>query len=192
MTLGINRGPAKDILWQLDNSMTIHGDANQCLNVVNTKTGLYLGEHSKRSDRMALETAEEAYRNLLAPKIRIEDNVVWLKAKTQAQPLRATPANIADLCLHRAVAIAVNRPRGWRGDLPPAICAARHYSGIAGQTLENPGRGLWPTVLDRFDSEDPLSQQVAVLINNLKATPFSTSLVSTVFEATGALVARLN
>ena len=96
-TFGMTCGPTKEVLTRLDESAKIiPGDANQNLNVVHTKAGLFIGEHSSNHYQQAMDVVSEAYQQLLAPRISVVKGRVWPKSKSRTLPIRATPSNIAD------------------------------------------------------------------------------------------------
>ena len=139
-----------------------------------------------------MDCVSESYERLLAPKISVENGIVWIRAKSQTTlPIRATPSNIADLSLLRAVTIAVNKPSRWKHLLPEAICVAQHFWELAGAKLEPPGRGEWKLIMDSFDSSDASSLNLASFISKARAPSLPLTLRATIIRAAMALACRL-
>jgi len=184
-TLGMIHGPRKDVIEELAASATVISffDANQCLNVANTKIDLFIGEHTRAHYQRALDVASETYEQLIAPKIDFHHGIVWPRLKPQTLPIRATPANIADLCLMHAVLLAVNRAAEWKRRSQEAVAIAKFFWTRAGAKLDGPGRGRWARVLEELDNADLGHRELAQMINDILAPPLPPNLRRNVLKA---------
>jgi len=194
-SLGTNIGPSKEVLDLLKESASIAPkDVNQSLNVASSMDSLYMGEDTDWGHQKALEIASEQYESLLASKIDVHHDLIWPSSRESdlpILPLRASPSNIAHLCLVRAVELAIHKPLRWEDSLLQAICLAEYYWDLAGAKIDGPGRGTWKRITDRLDSNHPLQWRLIYLITKLVAPPFSSTLTESIHQAAKRLVARL-
>jgi len=191
-TIGMHSGPTKEVIRRLADSVAIiPSDTNQLVNVVHTRSCLYLGEHSKSSYHLAMDDVSEAYEHLLASKLTVVNKNVLIHQKSVKLPIRATPSGIADLSLLRAVTLAVNKPSRWKQLLPEAILVAEHFWRIAGIKLEAPGRGSWKGIIDTFDNSIPATQALATLISDVEAPSLPPKLRALIIQTAKALATKL-
>jgi hypothetical protein len=112
----------------------------------------------------------------------VHDGLVCPKSKGSelpTLPIRASPSNIAHLCLARAVVLAINKPLRWEELLSQAVCEAEYYWDLAGARLDGPGRGTWRQTATSLNPDHPLQLRLINLINRLQAPPFPSTLSPT-------------
>ena len=192
-TLGMSRGPNHEVLSLLDESAMIIENENQELSVANTKSDLYLGEDTMQGYRAAMEAVAEPYKRLIVSRVNVYHGRVWPRSKSSdlpTLPIRATPANIADLALMLAVTVAINKPRGWRHLLTDAICISAYYWEVAGARLDAPGRGTWNRVANSLYNLGLQQRELAQLIDSLKVRPMPAGLKRAILRAAETLARR--